>query len=267
MSDKASNKGSEETLRKRLEVLGRRFGELDDVMAVVLGGSRGAGGGDMKSDFDFYVYSSAEVPREFRRALLGPKAEIDNRFWEPGDEVIDESGLRLDIMYRSPQWIEEQLNRILVRHEASIGYTTCFWYNVLHSEPLWERAGWFHQLQERVSIAYPEDLRHAIVAKNWPILRRNQSSYRRQIELALERDDVVSIQHRVTALLASFFDLWFALERAPHPGEKRLLGHLPREWAVLVRGVLEADREDLLAHIDRLLDRLESRVRAEKLAD
>jgi predicted nucleotidyltransferase len=249
-----------------LERVVQRFGELPQVAAVVLAGSRGGGTSDPESDFDIYVYASAEVPVEFRRALLGDGAEIDNRFWEPGDESSDfASGLRLDIMYRSPKWMEDQLERVLVRHEAAIGYTTCFWFNVLHSQPLFDRGGWFQQLQDRANVAYPEQLRRAVIAKNWPILRHNQSSYRRQIELALQRGDEVSVQHRITALLASFFDVWFALERKPHPGEKRLLTHLPEQWASLVRGILNAERTTILKNIDGLMDALDGRLREEGL--
>ena len=43
-------------------------------------------------------------------------------------------------MYRTPDWIEERLERVLVRHEASVGYSTCFWHNVLHSTPLFDRS-------------------------------------------------------------------------------------------------------------------------------
>jgi predicted nucleotidyltransferase len=239
--------------------LARRFAEFPYVVAVVLAGSRGGGTSDPESDVDIYVYASAEVPVEFRRALLGDGAEIDNRFWEPGDEASDlAAGLKLDIMYRSPKWIEDQLDRVLVKHEAAIGYTTCFWFNVLHSEPLFDREGWFQQMQDRANVAYPDELRRAVIAKNWPILRRNQSSYRRQIERALQRGDDVSVQHRVTALLASFFDVWFALERQPHPGEKRLLTQLPEPWASLVRGVLNAERIALLKNIDGLMDPLDA---------
>jgi hypothetical protein len=103
------------------------------------------------------------------------------------------------------------------------------------------------------------------VAKNWPILRRNQSSYRWQIQLALNRGDAVSVQHRVTALLASYFDVWFAIERKAHPGEKRLLAHLPEPWALLVRAVLAAQPETLLIEIDALLDRLDARLAEEGL--
>jgi predicted nucleotidyltransferase len=261
MPNRRSNDLVESKSRQYLLHLARRFAEFPYVKAVVLAGSRGGGTSDPESDFDIYVYASAEVPVEFRRTLLGEGAEIDNRFWEPGDEASDlAAGLKLDIMYRSSKWIEDQLDRVLVMHEASIGYTTCFWFNVLHSEPLFDREGWFQQLWDRANVAYPDELGRAVIAKNWPILRRNQSSYRRQIELALQRGDEVSVQHRITALLASFFDVWFALERQPHPGEKRLLTQLPEEWASLVRGVLHSEGTTLLKHIDGLIDPLDARL-------
>ena len=266
MPNRRANDLAESNSAQYLLDLARRFAEFPCVKAVVLAGSRGGGTSDPESDFDIYVYASAEVPVEFRRALLGDGAEIDNRFWEPGDEASDlAAGLKLDVMYRSPKWIEDQLDRVLVRHEASIGYTTCFWFNVLHSEPLFDRDRWFEQLRDRANVAYPDELRGAVIAENWPILRRNQSSYWRQIELALQRGDAVSVQHRVTALLASFFDVWFALEQQPHPGEKRLLSHLPEKWASLVRGVLNGERTALLKNIDGLIDPLDARLVEEGL--
>ena len=226
-------------------------------MAVALAGSRAASSNDSASDFDLYIYATGDVPVEFRRSLAGPDAEIDNRFWETGDEWIDAStGAQLDVMYRSPAWIEDQLDRVLVRHEASIGYSTCFWYNVLHSEARHDPQGWYRQLQARARVPYPEALQRAIVAKNWPILRKNQSSYRKQIELALARGDAVSVQHRTTAVLASYFDIWFALVRQPHPGEKRMLQYLSEPEAALVRGVIDAPPDQLLNRLDNLLDSL-----------
>src|ERR1700741_4082810 len=99
--------------------LAQQFGEFPQVVAVVLAGSRGAGASDEQSDFDLYVYTLRDIAVDFRRALLGEGAEIDNRFWEPGDEWSEPStGTQLDIMYRSPVWIEDQLDRVLVKHEA-----------------------------------------------------------------------------------------------------------------------------------------------------
>ena len=126
-------------------------------------------------------------------------------------------------MYRTPVWIEEQLERVLVRHEASVGYSTCFWHNVLHSTPLFDRSGWYRDLQAAATRPYPQPLQRAIIARNHPILRQTLSSYLAQIERAMRRGDSVSIQHRVTALLASYFDVLFAVNELPHPGEKRLL--------------------------------------------
>ena len=247
--------------RGRIQRLTQAFGHLPQVLAVVLAGSRAVAKSDLSSDFDLYVYAVCEVPIEFRRTLLGENAEIDNHFWEPGDEWSDPStGAQIDIMYRSPEWIEEQLNRVLSRHEAALGYTTCFWYNVVHSEALFDPRSWYQELQNRGRVAYPEGLRHAIVMKNWPVLRRNHSSYRHQIEVALSRGDIVSVQHRVTAFLTSFFDIWFALERKPHPGEKRLLSHLPEPWVSLVRALAEASPGTLLTHIDALVDCVDAKL-------
>jgi len=122
-----------------VQPLVQRFGELPQVVAVALGGSRGADTDDEESDFDLYVYTLGEIPVEFRQSLLGAGAEVDNRFWEPGDEWSEPSTrTRLDIMYRSLEWIEDQLDRVLVRQEAAIGYSTCFWYNIIHSQALFD---------------------------------------------------------------------------------------------------------------------------------
>src|SRR5690606_35735048 len=109
---------------------------------------------------------------------------------------------------RSPQWIEDQLDRVLIHHQASVGYSTCFWFNVLHSRPLYDPDGWYATLQHRARQPYPDALARAIVAKNHPILRTlRHSAYTHQLEHAVNRGDWVSIQHRITAILASYFDI------------------------------------------------------------
>jgi hypothetical protein len=204
---------------------------LPQVESVAMAGSRTSEFSDGDSDVDLYVYVTEDIRLDKRAEIAtgAPRAEIGNATWEPGDEWIDsETGIAVDIMYRHVRWIEEQLNRVLVRHEASVGYSTCFWYNVLNSQGLFDRSRWFEDLRRQAQQPYPAELKRAIITKNYRLLRDTQSSYLHQIELAMRRDDPVSVNHRVTALLASYFDVLFAFNEMPHPGEKRLLQHAAR---------------------------------------
>jgi predicted DNA-binding protein len=242
------------------------------VVAVALAGSGVTGAADEQSDIDLYVYAGAPVAIADRVAIATSFAihrEIGNDFWEPGDEWVDtQTGRHVDIMYRTPGWIEEQLDKVLVRHEASVGYSTCFWHNVLHSTPLFDRSGWLGDLQAMAACPYPPPLRRAIIAKNHPILRQALSSYLAQIERAVRRGDSVSIQHRVTALLASYFDILFAVNELPHPGEKRLLqlvatrcAKIPAEMETRVNALLETAARPaspaIITRVDALLNSLE----------
>ena len=248
------------------------FAGLPAVTAVALAGSGVAGVADEQSDLDLYVYAGAPVAIADRVAIATSFAtlpEVGNEFWEPGDEWIDaQPGRHVDIMYRTLLWIEEQLERVLVRHEASVGYSTCFWHNVLHSTPLFDRSGWYRDLQAAATRPYPQSLRHAIVARNHPILRQTLSSYLAQIERAVRRGDSVSIQHRVTALLASYFDVLFAVNELPHPGEKRLLQlattrctKLPTDMETRINTLLETVTRPATAavvtHVDALVNGLD----------
>ncbi len=221
---------SPESVAKRIA---HAFEDYHGVEAIAWSGSWAAGFGEDGSDIDLYVYAADGVPLDLRTniaarfAELDPPPEIDNRFWETGDEWRDAaSGVWVDIMYRSPEWIEGELARVLDRHEASTGHTTAIWHNVRTSRILFDRQGWLNQLGQRAIQPYPEPLRQAIIAKNLPLLRRVHSSYRAQISTAVRRADAVAINHRIAAFLASVFDIIFALNRVPHPGEKRLLAHV-----------------------------------------
>jgi hypothetical protein len=252
------------------------YAALPAVEAVALAGSQTTGVADPGSDIDVYVYARAPLSLAERAAASAPAltgAEIGNAFWEPGDEWIDaETHVRVDVILRSPEWLEGQLDRVLRRHEASVGYSTCFWHNVRTSRALFDRSGWFARLQQAVEVPYPEPLRRAIVAKNHPLLRRTLSSYAHQIERAAEHDDPVSVNHRIAALLASYFDILFAVNRLTHPGEKRLLAIAegqcplrPPEMRAQVEGLLRAAGPDTLAQIGPLVDGLDEVLRAEHL--
>jgi hypothetical protein len=256
------------------------FANLPDVAAVALAGSGVTGVADEQSDVDLYVYAGAPVAIADRVAIatgFATRSEVGNDFWEPGDEWIDtQTGRHVDVMYRTPAWIEEQLKRVLVRHEASAGYSTCFWHNVLHSTPLFDRSGWYRNLQATAARPYPQPLRRAIIARNHPILRQTLSSYLAQIERAVRRGDSVSIQHRVTALLASYFDVLFAVNELPHPGEKRLLQFAatrctktPLDLEAQINTLLETAARPatpvIVMHVNALLNNLDDLLANEEL--
>jgi predicted nucleotidyltransferase len=249
------------------------FANLPEVVAVALAGSGVTGAADEQSDIDLYVYAGVPLAMADRVAIatsFATRAEVGNDFWEPGDEWIDaQTGRHVDVMYRTPVWIEEQLERVLVRHEASVGYSTCFWHNVLHSTPLFDRSGWYRELQATAVCPYPQPLRHAIIARNHPILRQTLSSYLAQIERAVRRGDSVNVQHRVMALLASYFDVLFAVNELPHPGEKRLLqlaatrcAKIPADMEPQINAFLETaacpPNLAVVGQFDALLDSLDA---------
>lgn len=271
---------NESATYKLLTKVAAEFATLPEVSAVALAGSRNGWLSDDRSDIDLCVYAEPEPPEAWRTTLaqkFGDHLSIGNHFWEPGDEwVALQDGTVVDIMYRSPAWIEEQLDRVLSRHQASLGYSTCLIHNVLHSKPLYERDGWFAALQAKAGQPYPEPLRRAIVAKNHPVLRRTLSSYAHQIALALGRNDHVSVNHRVSALLASYFDILFAVNGMLHPGEKRLVAHVvascpkrPPDIEAQMNDLLSATapsgQSNLPGKIENLLDSLDDLLTAEGL--
>src|SRR5262249_19916450 len=241
-----------------------RYARFPEVQAVVIAGSTASRQADSSSDVDLYVYVREPLTTAQRAGVAADagRKEIGNSFWEPGDEWVDgKTGCSVDVMFRVLRWIEEQMDRVLLQNQASVGYTTCFWYNVLHSRILFDRDSWFASLQERVDQPYPQALKRNIILKNWPILRNNLSSYRHQMKLAINRNDVFSVNHRITALLASYFDILFAMNEQPHPGEKRLIA-FAEQLCPNRSPQLRAEVENLLhsrdlRSVDALLDPLD----------
>jgi hypothetical protein len=157
---------------------------------------------------------------------------------------------------------------VLDRYEASVGHSTCFWHAVRQSVPLFDRDGWFERLQARANCGFPDGLRAAIIAKNFPLLRETPFSFLHQLESAVRRGDTVSIQRRGAALLASYFDVLFALNALPHPGEKRLVEYakahctsVPTDFETsvtnFVRAAANATDTEVISVTQVLLDGLE----------
>ena len=243
--------------------------ELPQVEAVALGGSRSGAHADAASDFDLYICTDDIIPLETRRSIvqrLGGASwdNLGHDYFGGGDEWHDAgTGGHFDAMYFSLEWLREQVERPLKHHQPSLGYTTAFAYTVDRSRILYDPQGKFAALQTLASAPYPEALREAIVRYNHPLLRETISSYFAQLTKAVTRNDLVSVNHRLAALLASYFDILFAVNRALQPGEKRLLQlagelpSLPENFGRDVTTTLSATGDELLGALTRQLDTLD----------
>jgi len=249
-----------------------QFNNIACVEAIALGGSQTSGSLDLYSDIDLYIYTNEVIPLRGRQAIVekmgASKADLNLTFWDLGDEWFDlETGIEVDIIYWDPSWIEDQIERILVFYQASMGYSTCFWQTVLNSEILFDRRGWFAKLQGKCNQPYPEQLKRTILAKNHPVLRSVIPSYYGQIKKAIERRDLISINHRLAALLASYFDVLFALNEVMNPGEKKIMklvmeqcSKIPMDLQEQLDDILQSAASGdamLLRQLDGLIDSLD----------
>ena len=215
---------------KALDEIVRRLSSLPQVSAIALGGSRTAGTDDPYSDYDVYTFVTAPVPQETRRDLalrFDPHPEIGNDWWGESDYWHDgETGY--DVMFWDAADFEAGLRRVIEQHRPSTGYTTAFWHTTRNQQPLFDRDGWLSALKDLAATPYPDALADAIIQHNHPLLRTIHTSYRAQIGHAIRRQDPVSVNHRITGLLASTFDILVAHARHLHPGEKRQLDEMAR---------------------------------------
>ena len=258
-------------LAARLVALYRPFPQVE---AIALAGSLTSGAEpDSVSDIDLCVFTTAVIPLEERAALVersggASRADLNLDYWGFGDEWINAAtGIEVDVVYWDTRWIEGMLDGVINKCQASLGYSTAFWHTLRTAQVLFDRDSWLARLKQQCDRPYPEDLRRAVITRNLAVLRAVIPSYTYQIEKAVRRGDLVSANHRVAALLASYFDVIFAYNRVLHPGEKRqleqaarLCPHLPENMAAQVTAVLQAAGQGdarLLAEVNRLVDGLE----------
>lgn len=89
------------------------------------------------------------------------------------------------------------------------------------------------------------------------------ASYYEQIKKALTRNDFVSVNHRISAFLASYFDVIFALNETLHPGEKRLMNYakenckiLPVNFEENINKLLKETDTNTLKILENIIDSL-----------
>lgn len=212
------------------------LGSLPQVEAIALGGSRATGRNDEKSDYDVYVYITDNIDENVRRNILSKYCgymEIGNSFWELEDDVTLKDGIDMDIIYRNMDDFENMVASVVMDCVAWNGYTTCMWHNLITSKIVLDKSGKLGSLQVKYRIPYPRKLKENIVSNNLKLLNGMLPSFDTQIKKAENRGDLVSVNHRVTEFLASYFDIIFALNEMTHPGEKRMQSICSAECRVL----------------------------------
>lgn len=256
-----------------IQYIVNKFSQLDYVESIVLSGSQTNLIHDQNSDYDIYIYSIKPIPVELRTEIaksLAFKFEVGNSFFEDGDElIINENNTNdfcIDIMYRNPQWVENEIDWIWRKHNAKVGYTTCFLHNVRTSKILFDRNKKFQQFIDELNEKFPKKLMENIIAKNYPLLMKKNASYYDQIKLAITRKDIVSINHRITAFLASYFDIIFAINGQTHPGEKKLIAYtqelcsiLPNNFQENIEKIIKpTNNTDILLNLKNIMVELDT---------
>ncbi|KFI58697.1 nucleotidyltransferase domain-containing protein [Bifidobacterium gallicum] len=219
-----------------VEELFARMAQWPQVEAIALGGSRASGNNDARSDYDVYVYVNEPIPDEQRHELLEQYCsvlEIGNHYWEMEDNCTLNDGIDIDILYRDIDGFMDGVAQVVEHANPSNGYTTCMWHNVITSRTVFDRNGRLEQAKQRFDVAYPENLRRAVVERNMNLLSGTLPAYDHQIAKAASRGDTVNVINRVAAFLDSYFDALFALNRVTHPGEKRMRTLALRDCAAL----------------------------------
>ncbi len=244
------------------------FKHFPQVQAIAVGGSQKANTADKKSDIDIYVFTDSDIPVKDRLALIknySSKYEAGCEYFGAGDEFfVDKMKQQLDVMYFNQKWMEDTVENIWKKHYPSNGYTTCFLFTLKNCEPVYDKAGWLAGLKEQLNTPYPQELKQNIIKRNLMLLKDKPfASYYDQIEKALERNDLNSVNHRIAAFMASYFDIIFAYNELLHPGEKKLVKYaqehckiLPEDFAENINKLLTQPNHQTLKILDDMIEKL-----------
>ncbi len=245
-----------------------KYKSLDEVEAIAIGGSTAAKTSDKISDTDIYVFVSRNIPLDIRNNIVTPvssKYEVGGEYFGAGDEYfVDKLNRQLDIMFWNKNWFEEVVDNVWIKHYPSNGYTTCFLYTLKNFEIIYDKDNWLGALRGKIMTSYPKTLKYNIIKRNMMLLKDKPfASYYEQIRSAIKRNDIVSVNHRIAAFLASYFDILFALNEMLHPGEKRLIAYvknnckiIPKDFEENITNLLKHPAENTLDSLDMLIDNL-----------
>lgn len=215
-------------MNKYLQEFLNNYTNSQNVEAIAIEGSVSAETSDNNSDIDIYIFSKTDIPIEFRKNIICPissKFEIGCDYFGSGDEfLLDNLNKQLDIMYWNTEWFESIVNNTWIKCYPQNGYTTCFLYTLKNFNIIYDKNNWLQNLKKIINTPYPQRLKKNIIKRNIMLMQDKPfASYYEQIQKAILRNDVTSINHRISAFVASYFDVIFALNEQLHPGEKRLI--------------------------------------------
>ena len=231
---------------------------FSQVRAIAAGGSSSAHTSDNMSDIDVYVFVEHDIPVSDREALVkkySTKYEVGGEYFGPGDEFFaDNIGLQFDVMFWNTGWFEDTVQNVWEKHYPSNGYTTCFLYTLKNFKIEYDKNGWLKGLQDKLNTPYPKELKENIIKRNMMLMKDKPfASYYEQIEKAINRRDENSVNHRISAFMASYFDVIFAKNELLHPGEKRLVSFalnnckiLPQDFEENISKLLKGTNTDKL---------------------
>ncbi len=241
-----------------IEKLFEELSALSEIEAIALGGSRAGEVYDEKSDYDVYLYCTSAIDEDVRRNILEKYCsymEIGNRFWELEDNCVLNNGIDIDILYRNLDDFAEGVSSVVEGYQAYNGYTTCMWHNLKTCKIIYDRYGRLQDAKNRFDVPYPKQLKENIMEKNMKLLSDAMPAYKFQIAKAVERNDLVSVSHRTTAFMESYFDIIWAMNELTHPGEKRLVSLCKKQCKILPVDFEENINQlyaDLFVDLDRV---------------
>lgn len=213
------------------------YAKFPQVHAIAVGGSRAVRKNDEFSDYNVYVYSTEPIPVEERKRILENHCSsivLDNHGRELEDVcIMAGDGTELNIIYRNLNAFLAGIDRVARQYEPQEGCTTGMWHNLLSGRIAYDKGGLLAAAKERYHIPYPQELKNNIISHHMNLIKYGMPSLIEQIDKAMKRGDLVSINRTVDRFLTSYFDVLFALNEKMQPGEKRLLEIAEEECKML----------------------------------
>ncbi len=93
---------------------------------------------------------------------------------------------------------------MILNHQAKNSYTTCMWYNVMHSKILYDKEGKYAQLKSKYHLPYPSSLKRNIISNQMLLLEQGMPAFSKQIQKAIKRQDLLSMNHRSSEFCVLF---------------------------------------------------------------